>query len=153
MRVLAALTVSFTIATTVRSFAPSQSVNNARPTATAPLSAGLFDNILFKTKEQVGKVEKSGTGNTGASVKKQLDGMLKKKKFGILIISSSAKDCIKGEKLISIVDRHTLMHKYLFVAETQTHKIHNTLSNFILHIITTKEKQLLDQKLVKYKGG
>ena len=93
MRVLAALTVTLTIATTVRSFAPSQSVNNARSTATA-LSAGLFDNI-FKAKEQVGK----GTGNTGASVKKQLDGMMKKKKFGILIISSSAKDCIKGERL------------------------------------------------------
>ena len=93
MRVFAALTFISTIAATVRAFAPNRSVNNARSTATA-LSAGLFDN-MFKDKEQVGTVEKTIV-ITNTSVKKQLDGMMKKKKYSVLIISSSAKDFIKG---------------------------------------------------------
>jgi len=56
---------------------------------------------MFKANKEQGKVEKSiGTaGKANASVKKQLDIMMKKKKFSILIVSSSAKDCIKGENI------------------------------------------------------
>jgi len=91
-----ALTFICSILTTARAFAPSR---NAWSTGTA-LPAGLFDNI-FKAKEQGNKVEKSIGNTTGAnaSFKKQLDGMMKKKKFSVLMISSSAKDCIKGKNL------------------------------------------------------
>jgi|SaaInl74LU_5_DNA_1037368.scaffolds.fasta_scaffold149360_1 hypothetical protein len=97
MRVLPGLTFICSILTTARAFAPSR---NAWSTGTA-LPAGLFDNI-FKAKEQGNKVEKSignTTGNANASFKKQRDGMMKKKKFSVLMISSSAKDCIKGKNL------------------------------------------------------
>ena len=66
-------------------------MNNAR-SKNVVLSAGLFD--VFRSKEQV----TVGTSNN-ASVKKQLDALMKKKKYGILIISSSGKDSIKGKLL------------------------------------------------------
>jgi hypothetical protein len=98
MSVLKALTFLYAILTTVRAFATRRSVQYDRSIGTT-LSAGLFDNI-FKSKEQ-GKVEKSiGTvGNANSSVKKQLDIMVKKKKFSVLIVSSSSQDFINGEKI------------------------------------------------------
>lgn len=84
--------IIYTLSISVGAFAPSL---NYRPTSSTTL--GLFGNI-FKANEQ-GKGEKSiGTsGSSNASFKKQLDGMMKKRKFSVLMICSSAKDCIKGE--------------------------------------------------------
>lgn len=95
MRILTALSFICIFFARAFAFAPNRSVhNNARSPATS-IAAGLFDNI-FKTKEQGNTVERS-IGSTGGvvnnvSVKKQLDGLMKKKKFSVLIIASSAKD-------------------------------------------------------------
>ena len=83
MRVLAALTLVSTIVTATRAFTPSRSINNARPTATAPLN-------IFGT----------GSGNANTSIKKKLDNMKKKQKFSVLIISSAAKDSVKAKQLL-----------------------------------------------------
>ena len=91
MRVSVVLFI-YTMSTSVWAFAP-RSPNSRSTTGSA---LGLFDSI-FKAKQQ-GQVEKSkGTsGSANASLKKELDGIAKKKKFSVLMISSSAKGCVKG---------------------------------------------------------
>eukprot|EP00573_Skeletonema_grethae_P000858 CAMPEP_0201686374 /NCGR_PEP_ID=MMETSP0578-20130828/846_1 /ASSEMBLY_ACC=CAM_ASM_000663 /TAXON_ID=267565 /ORGANISM="Skeletonema grethea, Strain CCMP 1804" /LENGTH=83 /DNA_ID=CAMNT_0048170423 /DNA_START=78 /DNA_END=329 /DNA_ORIENTATION=- len=81
MRVSAVLIIYAISSTTA--FAPSSP--SARSTSGTALC--LFDSI-FKAKQT------SGSANT--SLKKELDGMTKKKKFSVLMISSSAKKCVKG---------------------------------------------------------
>lgn len=97
MRVKAVLSciIIYALSIYVEAFAPSL---NSRPTTYTTL--GLFGNI-FKANEQ-SKGEKSigNSGSSNSSFKKQLDGMMKKKKFSVLMICSSAKDCIKGESCI-----------------------------------------------------
>ena len=136
MRVLPALTFIYSISTTAWAFAPSR---NAWSTGTA-LPAGLFDN-LFKAKEQGNKVEKSigNTGNANASIKKQLDGMMKKKKFSVLIISSSANDCIKGKNLYNGT---YLMLVVVLVKIKFTSKIH-TLFILVTTLRSKKKKYLM----------
>jgi hypothetical protein len=91
--VLPCIIIVYTNLITVSAFAPSLKY---QPTST---SLCLFGNV-FKANEK-GEGEKSiGTSSSAnASFKKQLDGMLKKKKFSVLLICSSAKDCIKGEHI------------------------------------------------------
>lgn len=92
MRVSAAVLFVYTISTTW-AFAPT----SPSPRSATGTALGLFDNI-FKAKQQGQVVEKSkGTSRiANTSLKKELDGMTKKKKFSVLMISSSAKGCVKG---------------------------------------------------------
>ena len=95
MRVISVLfCIIYTNLITVGAFSPSLMYE---PTTSTSLC--LFGNV-FKANEK-GEGEKSiGTSSAAnASLKKQLDGMLKKKKFSVLLICSSAKDCIKGEHI------------------------------------------------------
>ncbi len=90
--VLPCIIIVYTNLITVGAFAPSLKYQTTTST-----SLCLFGNV-FKANEK-GEGEKSiGTSSSAnASFKKQLDGMLKKKKFSVLLVCSSAKDCIKGE--------------------------------------------------------
>mmetsp|Transcript_9156 Transcript_9156/g.15157 ORF Transcript_9156/g.15157 Transcript_9156/m.15157 type:complete len:87 (+) Transcript_9156:116-376(+) len=85
MRVIGVLSIIiYILSISVGAFAPSL---NSRSTTSTTLS--LFGNI-FKANEQ-------SKGEQSTSFKKQLDGMMKKKKFSVLMICSSAEDCSKGE--------------------------------------------------------
>lgn len=99
MRILTAL--SFICILSSRAFAfvaHNRSVNNAR--LSTSIAAGLFDNI-FKAKEQV-TVESASGATNNVSVKKQLDALMKKKKFSVLIIASSAKESNKVKQLLDV---------------------------------------------------
>ena len=103
MRILAALpfTCIFSARAAFAFVAPNQSVNNARSLSpSTSIAAGLFDNI-FKAKEQVTNERASGAANN-VSVKKQLDSLMKKKKFSVLIIASSAKESNKVKQLLDV---------------------------------------------------
>ena len=103
MRILAALpfTCIFSARAAFAFVAPNQSVNNARSLSpSTSIAAGLFDNI-FKAKEQVTNERASGAANN-VSVKKQLDSLMKKKKFSVLIIASSAKESNKVKQVLDV---------------------------------------------------
>ncbi len=91
-RVSAAVLFVCAISTT-SAFVPSSPSHRS----TSGTALGLFDSI-FKAKQQGQVVDKSkGTSRSAStSLKKELDGMTKKKKFSVLMISSSAKGCVKG---------------------------------------------------------
>ena len=105
MRILAAL-YFICILFSARAFAfvaPNQLVNNAhhRSSPSTSIAAGIFDNI-FKAKEQVTVEGTSGAAANNVSVKKQLHALMKKKKFSVLIIASSAKESNKVKQLLDV---------------------------------------------------
>ena len=98
MRILAALSFIciFSARAAFAFVAPNpSSIHRSSPSTS--IAAGLFDNI-FKAKEQVTNESASGAANN-VSVKKQLDALMKKKKFSVLIIASSAKESNKVKQL------------------------------------------------------
>ena len=104
MRILAALSFIciFSARAAFAFVAPNQSVTNAhRSSPSTSIAAGLFDNI-FKAKEQVTVESTSGAAANNVSVKKQLDALMKKKKFSVLIIASSAKESNKVKQLLDV---------------------------------------------------
>ncbi len=101
MRILTALSFICIFSARALAFvASNQSVNNARSSPSTSIAAGLFDNI-FKAKEQVTVESASGAANN-VSVKKQIDALMKKKKFSVLIIASSAKESNKVKQLLDV---------------------------------------------------
>ena len=104
MRILTALSFicMFSTRAAFAFVAPNRSVNNnARLSSqSTSIAVGLFDNI-FKAKEQVTVESASGAANN-VSVKKQIDALMKKKKFSVLIIASSAKESNKVKQLLDV---------------------------------------------------
>jgi hypothetical protein len=99
MRILEALSFICIFSARALAFvAPNRSVNNARSSPSTSIAAGLFDNI-FKAKDQV-TVESASAAANNVSVKKQLDALMKKKKFSVLIIAPSAKESNKVKQVL-----------------------------------------------------
>ena len=104
MRAFAVLTF-VSITTAASAFAPCQSVqhvNNARPTAAAPLAASPLDNIFSAFKGGKGKAGSSAKVSAGdydedaAKTKSKLDNLIKKKPLLILSLTTCPY-CTKGE--------------------------------------------------------
>ena len=119
MKVVSVLIVVSIAAAAVDAFAPSRSILNARQATQIGVFGGMFEAKEGKDTKPI-----DATGGDTNAARTKFDGILKKHQKKILMISSTAKDGVKGERenrsfafrltpCAPIVTIHSQLHRHV----------------------------------------